>query len=469
MCGLVGIAGDINAPLEKVFKTMLILDSLRGTDSTGVGAIGRHNEPIIAKQMGNPYELMDHSTFTRAMSKLNRALIGHNRFATQGGVNRANAHPYEFETLIGAHNGTLTNKYKLDDSADYKVDSQNLYHHINKNGLKHAINLIEGAWSLVWWDKVEETLNFLRNKERPMWITKTKDGKTLLWASEAWMVEVACMRERVEIQDIIETEVDIHYAFDIPKNAINQEYVGKPRVQEVKGFKPVATTTVYGTGWHGYQGNVYGRQQQQQVLQPTTKSGASDNQSITPTGKVVTFPKATTRTVQVVSEPQARGGAASYSGAKNVKMDVLSEATDRNGARYVICFDDKMPQTHIRLYLKKGDKSETLIGEEIIASIGKYHLEGGERGFYKVDYGTFRLANPKRNGNSQAADSSPKLFPSTNGRMLNKAAWEHKHGTCVWCSGTIQAEDDHEFTNEGDILCTVCVNDEEVKAYRGTN
>lgn len=39
MCGLVGVAGEITMASEKVLRTLLILDSLRGEDSTGIASI----------------------------------------------------------------------------------------------------------------------------------------------------------------------------------------------------------------------------------------------------------------------------------------------------------------------------------------------------------------------------------------------------------------------------------------------
>lgn len=225
MCGLVGIAGEIKPDMEKAFKILLILDSLRGTDSTGAAGISRFGDPILAKQVGNPYELFETNQWSKLIARFNRVLLGHNRYATQGKVNKNNAHPFEFETLIGAHNGTLHNKQALLDAQYFDVDSMNLYHHIDKKGVKDAINLCRGAWSLTYWDKVEETINFLRNSERPMHIAYVEGQRTIVWASEPWMIEVACAKANVKIEDIFETAEDMHYSFHVPSNVVNNVYL----------------------------------------------------------------------------------------------------------------------------------------------------------------------------------------------------------------------------------------------------
>lgn len=422
MCGLVMIAGDITYKLDKVFKTLLILDSLRGTDSTGIAAVMRNGNADIAKQVGNPFELMDMPKFDRLICRFNKVLLGHNRYATSGSVDRKNAHPFEFDGLIGAHNGTLTNKYRLDDSADFKVDSENLYHHINKNGLEHAINIIKGAWSLIWWDKDKCTINLLRNKERPMFIAYTKDGSAIIAASEAWMIEVACSREGVAITDVYSTKVDTHYSFPID----NQGKLGAAVMNIVEGaVEAPVVNNVQNLPW------VPPKQQQQQKADESPKSRG---------------------TPQNVEAATVSGGM--YSGSQ-VTLEVIKECIDTNGARYAECYDPQMPTTPIRLYLKKEDNFLVLDGKEITGTIGRYHMKAGaNRGYYKVDYNTFRLVKPVR--------KEEETFLNPKGVPLSRDDWEQNHGECAWCSAPVFAGDVHKFTKDGETLCENCCADTEV-------
>src|SRR3546814_12623264 len=52
--------------------------------------------------------LFPDTTLCRSLSGYNsKAFIGHNRAATLGKVNGLNAHPFRYDNIMGAHNGTL--------------------------------------------------------------------------------------------------------------------------------------------------------------------------------------------------------------------------------------------------------------------------------------------------------------------------------------------------------------------------
>ena len=81
---------------EKVLRTLLILDSLRGEDSTGIASIKKvGGDVIVAKSLGDPYQLFDSKSFDRALKASSKAIIGHNRYATTGAILTKNAHPFD--------------------------------------------------------------------------------------------------------------------------------------------------------------------------------------------------------------------------------------------------------------------------------------------------------------------------------------------------------------------------------------
>lgn len=250
MCGHIGMAGSITPALEKLTDQFLIVDSVRGSHSTGVAVVNSTGNVNVVKQVGSPYELFDMVSYPKAFNGAVRAIIGHNRYATQGAVNKRNAHPFEFESLVGAHNGSLTNRTSLEGT--FAVDSEQIYHHIEKKGLKDCLDKMQGAWALVWWDKNEQTLNFLRNKERTLYMCYNDTGTALFWASEYWMLSAILSRNNVKFREIELLKEDVHLSFKInlqtgaidkPK-AVNAPCTFTYQIQPQKYFPPVIVPPV---------------------------------------------------------------------------------------------------------------------------------------------------------------------------------------------------------------------------------
>lgn len=225
MCGLVGVASvKLTDQVKKAFYDMLYFDVVRGEDSTGVASIsdafGENTEVGVFKSVGSATDFFwEHGKSARDRSftaKPASIFIGHNRFATQGAVNKDNAHPFEFPNLVGAHNGTVL-KWSLRDFVghkDYEVDSQIIYSHLSHTqNIDEVWKQADGAMALVWWDKVTKNLNIIRNKERPLTIIYSEDDKTVFWASESWMIYVAAMRQNIKLKEPVEVKPNVLFTF----------------------------------------------------------------------------------------------------------------------------------------------------------------------------------------------------------------------------------------------------------------
>lgn len=209
MCGLVGMAGSLDHKCKKVMQELFYLNTLRGQDSTGLTAVRRDRSVCTRKMTVPGYEFIQHPLVDRAMCYDDQLWLGHGRFKTLGEVNRANAHPFEVldndgdVLLVGAHNGTLTNRMEIERLVGerYSTDSEALINWLLvAHDYKEAISKLRGAWSLVWWDPLKDSIHLCRNDERPMVYAFSKDRKVFLWASEAWMLVNACRRNGVELE-----------------------------------------------------------------------------------------------------------------------------------------------------------------------------------------------------------------------------------------------------------------------------
>ena len=236
MCGLVGIAGDLTKAHRGIFSDLLVMDSLRGPHSTGVMAVRPNGEVNIFKKAVLPHDLFDMGGYAKTVGFTPLILMGHNRYATMGAVNSTNAHPFEHGDIVGAHNGTLRAQYRLPDHQDFEVDSDNLIYAIDKLGTEEALKLADGAFALSLYNKVTNSIQLVRNSERPLSYAWSKDGKVVVWASEQWMIEGACGRGGMEIGDIYSLDTLTLHTFQMPEKIAAKFQPVK--VKKVKEFTP---------------------------------------------------------------------------------------------------------------------------------------------------------------------------------------------------------------------------------------
>lgn len=236
MCGIVGVAsnGPMLPVMKDFFQSLLFHDVVRGHHATGVAAIDTQKQLLTVekKAVASPQflEIAEVQENLFAYKHDFNIYIGHNRWATSGAKDDdKNAHPFVHGDVVGVHNGSLRNQRLLDNHKDYVVDSDNLYHHLNANGLTDTLAKTDGAFALVWYDREDSTLNFIRNSERPLCIAKLTNG-CWVWASERsmlmWLVKrhksLAFAQEdsledpTVKVKMIYDLEAGLHMA--IPYN-----------------------------------------------------------------------------------------------------------------------------------------------------------------------------------------------------------------------------------------------------------
>lgn len=238
MCGHVGI---LSRKMEKnhvsFFEQALFADQLRGDHGTGVAFFDKDfSHTMLKKAMGvsDFIDLKSYSSLAKDSGLSSKFIMGHNRYATKGGISNKTSHPFNYGDVIMAHNGSLTTQYQLPESKDFPVDSENIAYSLDKIGVEETISKLEGSYSLVWANTKDKTVNFIRNKHRPMIFGLSKDKKTLLYASEHLMLEWIAWRNGIELDSISSTEEDILYTFDM-NLSVKEEL--KPKTKKIEGYK----------------------------------------------------------------------------------------------------------------------------------------------------------------------------------------------------------------------------------------
>lgn len=231
MCGNVGVVlkhkSGFYKQVETAFQELLYVGALRGEDSTGIIGVENDGSFHIMKEASESSVFLPkfkYGTLSTTLYKSGRALIGHNRKKTIGGASDKNAHPFVVdETFAMVHNGTLFSHEKL---AKTEVDSEALAIHLAKafsekdhiRALEGALEEVNGAYAVAFYDQKKHGVCLLRNKERPLWTVETSNA--WYWASEGHMLLWILARNgytQKELDSIKAVPEDTLITFDLEK------------------------------------------------------------------------------------------------------------------------------------------------------------------------------------------------------------------------------------------------------------
>lgn len=425
MCGLVGVAGNINLPVERAFKRLLELDTTRGPHSTGIYVCKTDGKGSLVKGVGTPWDLAETRGFDDAFRGIARVFLGHNRWATKGKINKHNAHPFEFDRVVGAHNGTLRSVYDLDDYEDFDVDSENIYHHMNNNGVYDTIPKLNGAFALTWYDKADKSINLIRNSERSLFYAFSEDGKTLLWASEDWMLAVASYQSGVKIGEIVDLPEGHLHTFDLPQYSADK--FEKVRVRKLELYTPPA-----------YKGNVFPQDKKDKVVELRPKEEQFQKKP-----SFVEY--------------------ADYLG-EEIVFFTAAKGTTSSGQSYIQCWLVNDDRFSVRVFPQEG----SALWEKMMGSSNYFKGVAKSCGSNDGTYLAIDLRTIAEVPVGSEGDDSPELFAAYEGEMINKEEFDKRtHHGCAWCSCHVDVKDAPQiaWVSKNDFVCPDCADQEEVKQY----
>lgn len=202
MCGIAGIYSTSLTEKEILaFKKLLVVNQLRGDDSTGVIRVSKDLKLDTLKAMGDSSKFVRHEKTKEFMSTKTEPIlfVGHCRAATKGSVSHNNAHPFVFQNVSGVMNGTFNGSFKNSDM--FETDTEAIYFNINKSIADNDGDFVPGLqdsftydanFALTFINRKTNTLNFIRGgngQMRPLHFTYLSGRTTLIWSSTSEMLE----------------------------------------------------------------------------------------------------------------------------------------------------------------------------------------------------------------------------------------------------------------------------------------
>jgi len=253
MCGIVSYfstARNYDRKIEKFLRDAVLTDSVRGMHSTGL-FFGNDKFVDTYKKAVPGSDFIDLPHAARVFSKHNAMnfIVAHNRAATKGAVNAVNAHPFNHGDITGVHNGTLNTYLSLAPKMNFDTDSEHIFYALNdRENVNDVIKDLNGAFTLIWHNRSDNTVHLIRNDDRPYALGFVKGSDTILGASEAGMLRWLAGRHGIELEKVVEPKPYVEHVFDFsdlksPKTFEREEY-----------SPPYSATSGYGHGGYDYGG-----------------------------------------------------------------------------------------------------------------------------------------------------------------------------------------------------------------------
>lgn len=208
-----------------VFQDLLTWSVVRGWDGTGIMTANTNTKNGNVMLHKKAY---DSVWFLRTLEKRhaaalesvhNNVFIGHTRAATTGKIDDATSQPFELNSFIGTHNGTVDIDWK-----GYNNDSHAFFHKIEELGPKAAIATLKekDAFAVVSYHKRSRHVYMMRNDKRELWFAVSPDRNVMYYASELGMLKAALARHNIKPTRFWYPKPYVLYEFD-PKNIRNND------------------------------------------------------------------------------------------------------------------------------------------------------------------------------------------------------------------------------------------------------
>lgn len=468
MCGIVGVLttekGTWSKDAVDFFKQSLFTDTLRGFDSTGVFLTNKKlKSPNVFKKAIAAPDFLQLRAVKNLISNNQdwNIMIGHNRAATKGRVKDDTSHPFQINGITLVHNGTVYGHSKLPDGNKFTVDSEAITHSIAKIGPEETIKQLDGAFTLVWYNENDNTLNMVRNEERPFAFAKVKYRDTILMASEAHMLQWLAVRNKMQLEKIILPKPGQLFSWVVDKE-VNKEWWNPQSIKKVE-IRPKKIWNGYSNYAWSDEESYYNRNRSSNTSKGNQKGFKNSNRGLTQPAErqlkklginkddIITLRNAEFIPYHAVSTGIPRFGRIVledpdiYPEIKRIEINGVNEKT----------WNEK----------KDGEVVSSTIQSLInVNGIVTLFLNKEDLCFFPDDFDDIEDDEGEEDEIEDFEDPSKidlnSLIKGPHGRLITEKAWDNltKDG-CAHCTGNIHKEDAEKtgWTETSQPICKDCV------------
>ena len=206
MCGIAGYSLGSDSPLQRTLAAQALLAGIaeRGADAVGYAHRAAEGAATVTKLRGGASALLDEIAVPAAAS----SVLLHVRDFTKGHPEiEANNHPIRHGSVVGVHNGVLSNDDELFERYGIErqepamtVDSEAIFAlmELRRNDAR-GLSEIRGTMAAAWLDEREpEALFLARGVARPLWIGRTQSALFFASTRRALAIVEAALGLRLE-------------------------------------------------------------------------------------------------------------------------------------------------------------------------------------------------------------------------------------------------------------------------------